>query len=212
MGKFSTKGKSGGNGGDFPLPDEGLYMATVAAIADCGLMQTSFGEKHKVAIFLALDAEELDNDGVGTGQPWLVRGLYTYTLAPKGNLAPLVGKALGLPLEDVNEETVPELDAILGAVLQVEVVHSKPTTEGRIYANLGAILKPKAGATGPDLSEWEVPEWVAKHYGLENIASVADRPHGADGAPVKPAQEAKPEAPAPAAAKPAARRMFGAKK
>jgi len=188
MGRFSTKNRFK-DGGDFLVP-EGVYTGKLAAIIDLGEVETAFGMKEKVLFYFVLDQ---DNEG---GEPLSVRSSYNWVLNPKSNLFEMVSKLLGK--KKLSPEDVEDLEVCLGKIADLNIVHSEPTADGKVFANIDAVLK--ARGTGRDLAGYVLPKYFVDKYG-EDAISLAEGVEFPDEEDARPKMAPKKAASAKAAPK-----------
>ena len=121
------------SGTDFEPVSEGVHSAVLADIIDLGKVQTAFGEKDKVRfVWLTDEADE-------NGRTKRVSKSYTKSLHEKANLRKDVEKILGKPLGSAQSFDVEKL---IGAQNQLVIEHNEGT-DGKVYGNVKAIMKPK---------------------------------------------------------------------
>jgi len=115
---------------EFEIPDEGTHLATTTEITDLGAVQTAFGVKDKV--LFGFETDQLDRDG----KPRKAFKRFTKTLHPRGALRKAVRSITG---EDPGDEL--DLSELLGRTVQLVIEHQE--VEGRVYANITAIMRAK---------------------------------------------------------------------
>lgn len=121
------------SGADYEPVSEGVHAAVLADIEDLGVVQTSFGPKEKVRFtWLTDEADE-------NGRTKYLFKRYTKSLHEKASLRKDVEKILGKPLGDVKAFDV---ESLIGSQNALIVEHSEGT-DGKVYANVSSILKPK---------------------------------------------------------------------
>lgn len=155
-------------------PDEGQHLAVLADISDLGKRNTHFGPKDQLRFKWFVqqtgkDARELS-----------VISTYTKSLGQGANLVKAISDITGAPPADGFDT-----DSLIGANARLIIKH-KTTPDGRVYANVIAILRP--GKNDPKLP---VPAWF-KRSGTD------DNKQPAVGAATAP--PTAPQAPKPAAA------------
>lgn len=145
MGKFSTKGRFGGNGS--PKVPEGAYTATIAILADIGNQETSFGRKDQVKVGFVLDQDGED------GKPLELSRTYTWSLHEKASLRDLAVRALGKEAA----ANLQDLEELLGKSVDLEVVHEARKDGDGTYAKVDGVFR--ARGKGPDLRDWKPGEF-----------------------------------------------------
>lgn len=127
-------------GADFEPVSEGIHAAVLADIVDLGIVETGFGPKEKVQfVWLTDEADE-------NGRTKYLFKRYTKSLHEKSSLRKDFLKIAGRDLtqEEVKSGSVDIEAELLGKQNQLLVEHSEGR-EGKIFANVQAIMKPKAG-------------------------------------------------------------------
>lgn len=121
------------SGTDYEPVSEGVHSAVLADIIDLGKVQTAFGEKDKVRfVWLTDEADE-------NGRTKRISKSYTKSLHEKANLRKDVEKIIGKPL---GSATSFDVERLIGAQNQLVVEHNEGT-DGKVYGNVKAIMKPK---------------------------------------------------------------------
>jgi hypothetical protein len=104
---------------------EGLHRVTVTKVEDLGLQATRFGAKDMAAIYFTAD------DGT------IARLRLVKSLHPKSNLGRLLG-ALGIPFGETFD-----LTTLVGVKCEAVIQHKE--TDGKIEANIAAVLRVRKG-------------------------------------------------------------------
>jgi hypothetical protein len=107
---------------------EGLHNVTITQVEDLGLQVTRSGMKDMAAIYFTAD-DQNDKEGKPVDACFKV----IQTLHPKSNLVKLLTQ-LGVPFGDTFD-----LNEVVGISCQVVIQHEEK--EGKIYANIAAVLK-----------------------------------------------------------------------
>lgn len=115
-----------------PAP-EGLHQGVCVDVVDLGLVQTQWGEKHKVRIIWQLEHENPD-----TQKRFEVRRDFGLSLSEKSHLRPTLEAWRGRKFTKEELDGF-DLEKLLGANCQVQVVHNI-TEDGNTYANIQAIV------------------------------------------------------------------------
>ncbi|MEI8290260.1 MAG: hypothetical protein WCH99_12385 [Verrucomicrobiota bacterium] len=192
-------------GGDFTPHPEGYHGAVCIDVMDCGMMETSFQGVKKMVhkLKLVFESEAVTEKGVRC----TIQKVLTASLAPKANLAKLLGTWRGRPIAEGEKI---DLNKLIGTSCAILVSHQKSPDGTKIYANIDAITKPikvviPSGTYDPVAARQRFADWKAKN-GLPPMptpqpataAAPADNGEGSDLGPVA----AAPVAPAPAPAAP----------
>jgi len=147
-------------------PDEGQHLAVLVDIFDLGTRNTVYGPKDQLRCKWLVQQRGKD------GKELSVVCTYTKSLGQKANLLKAITDITGTPPTDGFDT-----ESLIGANARLIIKH-KPTPDGRVYANVIAILRP--GKKDPKLP---IPAWF-KRAGADDRggAAVADPT-----APVQPA-------------------------
>lgn len=127
-----------------PAPD-GEHNAVCVDVVDLGMVEGSWkGKKtlsHKLRIVWQLETK-MEN-----GKPFLVQQRYTASTAPQANLRLALAEWRGRDFtpEELNEF---DLENIIGANCRLTVKHT--AKDGKIYANVTTLFKPKIKLTVQD--------------------------------------------------------------
>lgn len=121
-----------------PCP-EGLHHAVCVDVIDLGILQTNWGDKHKVRIVWQVEEENSE-----TGKRFDVRKQYNLSLHEKATLRKDLESWRGRKFTE-NELDGFDLEKLLGVNCQVQVVQDI-TDESKIYANVQAVVPPPKGA------------------------------------------------------------------
>jgi hypothetical protein len=120
------------SGKDFEPVSEGVHAAVLADIVDLGMVTTAFGEKHKVQFLWMTD--EADEDG----RTKYVFQRFTASLHEKATLRKAVKQILGRDL--TADEKNYDIEQLIGSQVRLIIQHNE--SNGKIYANVGGIMKP----------------------------------------------------------------------
>lgn len=124
------------SGKDFEPVSEGVHNAVLGDVVDKGMQQTAFGEKHKVMFVWLTD--EADEDG----KTKYVFQSFTASLHEKATLRKAV-KAIRLG-KDIDGDSF-DIETLVGSQVQLVIQHNE-ANNGKVYANVASILKPKGPA------------------------------------------------------------------
>ena len=119
----------------FEIPPEGVEWASIVEIKELGLVETPNGAREKIAIVWELDRAD------GHGRSFLVFQRFNLSLHPASFLSKTIHDITG---EEVGDEF--ELDELISSRRQLVLKHNQSESNGRTYANIAAILRPKTAA------------------------------------------------------------------
>ena len=120
-----------------PCP-EGLHHAVCVDVIDLGVLQTTWGDKHKVRIVWQVEEENTD-----TGRRFDVRKHYNLSLHEKASLRKDLESWRSRKFSP-DELKGFDLERLLGVNCQVQVVQNI-TDESKVYANVQAVVPPPRG-------------------------------------------------------------------
>jgi hypothetical protein len=163
---------------EFELPEDGSYLAVLADVIMLGPCATAFGIKNKVQVVWLLDAYDSE------GYQFRVSNFYNESLHENATLRKDLNKVMGT---DVG--TSFDADEAIGIVNQLVVQQSKPNKEGKVFANVVAILRAPAGAT------MELPADFERKIDRDGVGSSENPVNTAPGkkAPVKAKPQQAPQ-------------------
>lgn len=115
-----------------PCP-EGLHHAVCVDVVDLGVLQTTFGDKHKVRLVWQIEDENPD-----THRRFDARKQYNLSLHEKATLRKDLESWRGRKFTDEELKGF-DLEKLLGANCQIQVVHDIGD-EGKVYANVQAVV------------------------------------------------------------------------
>lgn len=115
-----------------PAP-QALHHSVCCDVVDLGLVESAWGEKHKVRVVWQI--EEVNGD---TGRRFEVRKDYNLSLHEKANLRKDLESWRGVKFTEEQLRGF-DLDKLVGANCQVQVVHNI-SDDGSIWANVSAIV------------------------------------------------------------------------
>lgn len=123
----------------YELPPPGARAAVCYLVVDLGTQETSFGAKRMLYIGWELTEEHRESDG----KPFTVGRRYNYSSNAKSSLRGDVEGWLGRPLSAADFGQL-DLAEFLGktCILGIKLDEN---TGGKVYANIGAVLKPGKG-------------------------------------------------------------------
>lgn len=122
------------SGKDFEPVSEGIHSAVLAEVVDKGMQPTPFGEKHKVMFVWMTD--EADEDG----KTKLVFQSFTASLHEKATLRKAIKAIRG---KDIDGQDF-DVESLKGSQNQLVIQHNE-AANGKVYANIQAIMKAKPG-------------------------------------------------------------------
>jgi hypothetical protein len=118
---------------DFPIPDEGLHEAELLAVRDLGLVKGYDGVlKPKVKLIWRLGSTG------ATGRPLQVHQTLNSSLHPQSALSKVIADILG-KAPDPGADF--ELNALIGAKVELLIKHNRSEATGRVFANVAQILR-----------------------------------------------------------------------
>lgn len=132
------------SGKDFEPVSEGVHAAVLAEVVDKGMQPTPFGEKHKIMFVWLTD--EADEDG----KTKFVFQSFTASLHEKATLRKAVKAIRG---KDIDGENF-DIESLKGSQNQLVIQHNE-AANGKVYANVQAIMKAKPGARVSIPSDFE---------------------------------------------------------
>lgn len=121
------------SGKDFEPVSEGVHAAVLADVVDKGIVPTAFGDKHKVMFTFVTD--EADENG---SMKYVFQS-FTASLHEKATLRKAVKAIQGG--KDIDGSDF-DLETLIGRQVQLVVQHNEGR-DGKVYANVASILKPK---------------------------------------------------------------------
>lgn len=117
---------------DFEIPTEGMQWGELIDIKELGVVETPNGEREKVRFTYELD--ETDS----RGKPLRVFQTLNLTLHPQSFLTKTIYDLTG---KEPGEEY--ELNNLLGIRCHLVLKHHRSESNGKLYANIAAIMRPK---------------------------------------------------------------------
>jgi len=115
-----------------PCP-EGLHHAVCVDVIDLGVLQTTWGDKHKVRVVWQIEEENPD-----TGKRYEARKQYNLSLHEKATLRKDLEAWRGRKFNNDELEGF-DLEKLLGINCQIQIVHDI-TEDATIYANVQAVV------------------------------------------------------------------------
>lgn len=138
------------SGTDFQPHPAGPYPARCTRIVDLGSQRGEFKGESKLShkILFSFESSEPMPDGEKKGQPFLVTAKWTASLSEKALMRKHLESWRG------RKFTQPELDKfdlknVLGKPALLNIVHSDPNPQGRVYANIAGIMTLPSSMTAP---------------------------------------------------------------
>ena len=119
----------------YVLAPEGLHAAVCCDVVDLGLVDTQFGQKHKVELRWQLE-EAIESDR-GLIRP-VVRQRFTNSLHEKAKLRGVLETWRGRKFTKEELQGF-DLEKLLGASCQIQVIHNV-SDEGQTFANVNAVI------------------------------------------------------------------------
>lgn len=124
---------------EYSTAPEGLWHAVCVDVVDLGMVETEWGEQHKIQIRWQL--EDLDPK---TQKPYLVSRKFRLSLHEKSSLRPLLEAWRGKKFTHEELEGF-DLERLIAANCQVQIIHNL-ASNGNTYANIQAVVPPPKGA------------------------------------------------------------------
>jgi hypothetical protein len=151
-------------GGDFIPPPEGTFPAICFRIIDLGTQNTTFkgNDKEQRKVFISWELKG-DDTIMDDGRPMVISQRYTWSTFDKATLRKHLEAWRGQKF--VDSDLGPggfDIRTLIAAPCLVSVVHNHGA-EGRVYGNVGAVMKmPKGMTAGSLINEtaflWLTPE------------------------------------------------------
>lgn len=176
MGKVAPITAKAGGGGDFELPEPGVYVARCYKMVDVGTQTTTgqYGTKEQRQVYIyweLLTDDEGDEVKMEDGQLFSIFNSYTLSMNKKANLRKHLDSWRGVKF---TEEEAAEFDItkLLGTYCKLQITHSKSKDGEKTYANVDGIMVTKKRPEGvnelvafsieaPDMDVFnELPEWL----------------------------------------------------
>ena len=135
-----------GGGKDFEMHPAGVYPVRCTRIIDLGTQDGEWEGKAKKThkIRFAFESNQLMTEGEFEGQPFLITTSYTASLGEKAKMRKDLQSWRGRPFTPQELEQF-DLKNVLGKACYVNIIHSEPNKQGKVYANIGAIMPLPAG-------------------------------------------------------------------
>jgi hypothetical protein len=169
------------DGGDFlPVP-AGTWPAICYRVIDLGTQRTSYlGEAkdtHQVMLSFELkDDECLMREGPKAGLPMTMHQTYTWSMHEKAKLRKALESWRGKKFSDADfGDGGFDVRKLLGVPCMLSVIHNEKDG-GKVYANIGAIMKPPKGMLAGELvNPTMFIALVADEFDRDAFASLPDR-------------------------------------
>lgn len=121
-----------------PAP-EGLHNACCVDVVDLGIVQGTYGPKHKVRLVWQLDLVDEDR-----GRRFDVARVYTLSLHERAALRKDLESWRGRKFTDLELDGF-DLERLISVPAQVQVTHDLGD-DGTLYANVSTVIPPAKGA------------------------------------------------------------------
>jgi hypothetical protein len=128
-------------GSNFTPAPAGTHAAICVDVIDRGMVETTFGKRHKIVIVWQID-ETMDS-----GKPYLVQRQYTCSLNEKATLRRDLESWRGRAFTKTELDGF-ELETLLGIGCLLNIVH-RETDNGTIYANVASVMRLPKNMTAP---------------------------------------------------------------
>ena len=126
----------------------GTHVGRCCGVIQLGTITDNFkGEEvTRNRIFISF---EVPNELQENGKPYTIGQEFTLSMNSKGNLLPFIESMLGkkLPKEETKEFDV---FSLLSKTAMLNVIHSTPTAEGVVYANIKSVSPLPKGTECPE--------------------------------------------------------------
>ena len=122
---------SSNSSSEFVPAPPGTHQAVCVDVIDLGIVETSYGKKHKVAIRWQID-ELMPN-----GKRYMVQKRYTASLNEKAVLRHDLQSWRGRPFSD-DELNQFDLDTVIGANALIGIMHN--VSQGKTWANVTSVM------------------------------------------------------------------------
>jgi hypothetical protein len=175
--------ESGGNDREYKVLPSGPHNGVCQLIADLGLQETPYGDKHKVYFRFEVPGERIqyEKDGVEYDVPMSIGATYTLSLNERANLRKFLEAWRGKQFTKEELEGF-ELTNLLGKPVML-IVTNKIDKEGKTRAYIDTATRasgevkgesePQAfGPSSPDLDQ--APNWIQEAIGKGRQRAVAD--------------------------------------
>lgn len=158
-------------GSNFEPAEEGVHDAVCVDVADLGIVDGQFGEKHKCRLTWELAAKMAD------GRPYITSKTYTVSLHEKATLHKDLKSWRGKAFT-ADELRGFDVEKVLGAPCQIVLTHTEK--DGLVYANVTAIMKARKNfqlkSSGNFVRYKDRPENKSKANGKGALPEVEDNP------------------------------------
>jgi len=143
-------------GSDRELPEDGTYPFVCVQIVDLGTQKSDQYEDTRKASF----GFQLVDEETSDGKAVMVYRKFPLKVGPKSHLGQALKSWLGITVGKGEEF---DFDECLGKPGMLTIQQTEPDNNGKIYANITALVKPPKGtkvtkATEPQFSLWLDPE------------------------------------------------------
>ena len=169
------------SGEDFAPAPAGMHRAICCDVVDLGKVDTTWGPKHKVLV--AWQTEALIPE---SGKPYYVAQRYTLSLDERSNLRRDLETWRTKPFT-LTEAAGFDLETLIGHECGLVIVHKEGSEQGRIFANVQAVLPKLPGA------KLAVRDYVRRIHRNGDAKDAAPTPIGPSFAP-PPSQDQPPVA------------------
>ncbi len=142
-----------GSGTEFAIHPAGATAARCTRIIDLGTVDSEFEgkkkKKHEVAF--CFESAELmgDDQGEYAGKPFLIIQRYTAHLGEKANMRKALQSWRGRPFTPAELDAF-NLKAVLGKPCMVNMIHTEPNAQKKVYANIASIMPLPKGMSAPE--------------------------------------------------------------
>lgn len=121
---------------EFTLPPAGLHSAVCCDVVDLGMIETSFGPKHKLFISWLINVTDDE------GRPLIASKRYTVSMHEKSNLYRDMSTWFNMQFTD-EQAAAFDFDKLPGRHCMIQIMHQD--NNGKTYANVIAVMPHQNG-------------------------------------------------------------------
>lgn len=127
----------------------GRHQGRITEVRDKGIVQTQYGDKHKVMVIIESMTEEMDD-----GRPFLITKTMSLSSGRNSTLRAFREAVLDRPLTTEELQNFNAQRELVGQEISFRVDHSEPDAEGNVFANIrdGSIEPTGAANSKPHLT------------------------------------------------------------
>lgn len=185
------RAKVPGKKADFKKIPAGIHLAVCNMVADIGMQETNFGEKHQILYRFEFPTNRLEwtKDDVAHEGPMVLTQTYTLSMHEDSNLRKMLESWRGRQFDAKDEEEF-DFGSVLGACGMATIVHKGDWANVAFMSPLGN--GQEAAKAEMDLllfdndnvgSLGDLPEWVQKKIGAQVHSELPPVPFAGDNPP-----------------------------